>query len=404
MNPKDIAALQPGQILRDTVVPGLHVWAKASGTSYFLYFRTKDGRERRPKLGDVRVLTTAQAREAAKVMLAKATLGRDPTADRVPARSNLTVAGLMGKYLRQRGGKTDKEARRAIDKDVIPKLGRRAAVEVTHEECEALHAELTLRGPTMANRVLDYVNAAYNAGLKRRWLPDGALNPCSGIRWNREVTRKRHLWEGEFPKLKAILDRDVARFPRAVAFTWLMLYSGARPSEIVTARWSQLTYRCTPSGDVGILTLPDGKMGSREVILPPQAMAVLAKLPRTTGPICGLKKHPKHNWQKWRKEMRADDLWLRDLRRSFATVALSNGEAIGVIGEVLGHADAQTTKIYARLMDDAAERAVIQTASAIDRLMAPVANPRQVAPVAEVSQHPSEVEQASPVLATSPLP
>lgn len=397
MNPKDIAALQPGQILRDTVVPGLHAWAKASGTSYFLYFRTKDGRERRPKLGDVRVLTVAQARQAAKVMLARVALGEDPTADRALARDALTVAGLMDKYLAQRGGKTDKEARRAINKDVIPKLGRKAAVEVTHEECEALHAALTLRGPTLANRVLDYVNAAYNAGLKKRWLPADAVNPCSGIQWNQEVSRKRHMRAAEFPKLKAILDRDVDRFPRAVAFTWLMLYSGARPSEIVAARWSQLTYRCTPGGDVGILTLPDGKTGSREVILPPQAMAVLAKLPRTTGPICGLKKHPKHNWQKWREEMGADDLWLRDLRRSFATVALSSGEAIGVIGEVLGHADAQTTKIYARLMDDAAERAVIQTAGVIDRLMAPAANPRQPAPVAEVSPLPSPAEAVSPL-------
>lgn len=43
--------------------------------------------------------------------------------------------------------------------------------------------------------------------------------------------------------------------------------------------------------------------------------------------------------------------------------ALSGGQTLGTVGQLLGHRSAQTTTRYAHLIDDAAQRAVAQVSS-----------------------------------------
>lgn len=52
------------------------------------------------------------------------------------------------------------------------------------------------------------------------------------------------------------------------------------------------------------------------------------------------------------------DLRVHDLRHTFASFALSGGQTLGVVGQLLGHRSAQTTTRYAHLVDDAARAAV----------------------------------------------
>jgi integrase len=54
------------------------------------------------------------------------------------------------------------------------------------------------------------------------------------------------------------------------------------------------------------------------------------------------------------------DLRIHDLRHTFASYALSGGQTLGTVGQLLGHRSAQTTTRYAHLIDDAARRAVAQ--------------------------------------------
>jgi integrase len=376
----EIIALEPGKVLRDDVVPGLHVRALPTQKVYYLYFRTKTGTERRPRLGETRTLSLAAARRVAREMLEQVAAGRDPIAERDATKAIPTVGALLDFYLDNRKErKTVEDARRAIGKDLRPRFGTRRATELSAEEVEALHTAMTKRGQTIANRTLEYLSAAYNLALEKRKLPAGTPNPCDGIAWHQERKRKRYMRSAEFPKFKEILDREAASAPQSVAFMWIALFSGARPGEIVAARREWLERRETPAGVVGILHLPDAKTGARDVVLPPSAMAVIDRLPSyPTGTLLGLKRHPRDWWRRIRREMGAPDLWVRDMRRSFATVALSSGTPLGVVGELLGHADPQTTMIYARLMDDTAERAVVQTAAVIERLMQPAPDPEPV--------------------------
>ena len=77
-----IDALQPGQRLKDDRVPGLEVRANAGGKSFMLYYRTRTGIVRRPKIGNYPVLTLAAAREIARGLLAQVAAGGDPSRER----------------------------------------------------------------------------------------------------------------------------------------------------------------------------------------------------------------------------------------------------------------------------------------------------------------------------------
>jgi len=67
-----------------------------------------------------------------------------------------------------------------------------------------------------------------------------------------------------------------------------------------------------------------------------------------------------HLWLRIRREAGIEDLRLHDLRHGFASVGVGMGESLPMVGQLLGHTQAQTTARYAHLatspMLDAANR------------------------------------------------
>lgn len=104
----------PGEILRDDQVTGLHLRAFENRKSFYLYFRTKTDKERRPKLGDFGNITLNQARRIARDMLFKVSQGEDPVADRKEIKKAITVADTWPRYWSEhaKGKKTAKEDQR----------------------------------------------------------------------------------------------------------------------------------------------------------------------------------------------------------------------------------------------------------------------------------------------------
>jgi site-specific recombinase XerD len=60
------------------------------------------------------------------------------------------------------------------------------------------------------------------------------------------------------------------------------------------------------------------------------------------------------------------NLRLHDLRHSFASTGLARGDALPVIGAILGHADVKTTSRYAHLADDPVKQAADNISDAIN--------------------------------------
>ena len=57
-------------------------------------------------------------------------------------------------------------------------------------------------------------------------------------------------------------------------------------------------------------------------------------------------------WQRLRSRANLPEVRIHDLRHTFASVALANGECLPMIGRLLGHSQVQTTARYAHLAAD----------------------------------------------------
>lgn len=355
MNNHAIQSAQPGDVLRDPKTPGLHLKVTATGQrSWYLYYRTRAGRERRPKLGAYPLMTIASARQLARQMLLDVAAGRDPSGEVKAQRSAPTVAALVDRYLVEIASrrKSGREIERLLVKHVRPRLGTRKVNEVRYSDIAELHASMQAT-PYQANRVLAAASRMFVQAIRYGWCTE---NPCRGVELYKEEKRRRYMSVEEAARIAAALDSRRESQPYSVAFLYLLIMTGARVSEIGNARWEHL--------HGNRLELPDSKTGARTVYLPTAVMDVLASLPRTSGTICGMQR-PRKVWEAVRKEAGCPDLRMHDLRHSFASAALSAGLTLGQIGELLGHRNTQTTMRYAHLMEDMGTTAVEATAAVI---------------------------------------
>lgn len=378
--PTAIRNLQPGQVLRDDVVTGLEVRAFANGRcAYYLWFRTKLGKARHPKLGDTTVMTLADARATAKGMLLAVANGQDPIADRNNEKRAPTVADLWKKFVALRGHKkkTADQDERLWAKVIEPAIGARRVVAVAYEDMVDLHNRLGAT-PYQANRVLQLLSAMFTFAERPLKWREMNSNPCRGVARNPELSRRRFAKPDELRRIGEELEAELAHaatinrkyeraIPQYVAFVYLLMFTGARPGEIETAKREWLEKL---ADGAGVLRLPDSKTGQRDVYISAQAMKIIDGLPAfPDGTICGCAQ-PVHLWRRIRKRAGCEDLRLYpDLRRSFATVAMASGQSISMVGALLGHKTTQTTLIYARLQEEAAVASVGAAANAMAGLL-----------------------------------
>lgn len=356
-----IKAAAPGAVLRDDKVPGLHCRVFANSRAFYLRYRTKGGIERKPKLGEWPTLSLTAARRIAGEMLEQVAAGQDPSRVRQEERAAPIMRELADRYMRAHGDrkKSGKEDRRMWDQYVLPALGGRKVADIRVVDVEDLLADLA---PTMANRVRSLLSKAFNLAIKWEM---ATRNPTTGTSRNPERKRRRYLSAEEAALLADRLRSHAAAKPQAVAFIWLLIYTGARPSELAAAKPSDL------KGNAIVLRehKTDGTGDDRVVHLPPQALAILAGLPKGDT-LLGIQ-NPRRLWETILDETGIQNLRLYDLRHSFASLALAQGYTLGQIGELLGHRSTQTTSRYAHLIDEAAKEAAGRTADAFDAFAKP---------------------------------
>ncbi|MDP3939795.1 MAG: site-specific integrase [Deltaproteobacteria bacterium] len=361
-----IKALSPGETVWDKAVAGLHVRASKTAKSFYLFFRTKAGVSRRPKLGGTRILTIAQAREIARAHLAAVSAGQDPVAEQRQSRGEPTVSVFFERCWREHWSckKDARNVRRLYESRVAPRLGHQRVRELCYRDIAGLHSALAAT-PVEANRTLALLSKLLNLA-ERYGERNLGTNPCRHVPRYPELSRRRFATVDELARLGPLLDASWAVLPDSVAFIGLMVFTGMRPGEVEAGRreWIHDT----------ILRLPDSKTGQRDIYLPPQALAILERLPAPPKapdgliPLVGVK-YPRTLWERLRDAAKCPDLRLYDLRRTFATVSLAGGTSISLIGEMLGHKTAQTTKVYARLMSQAAQGVAADTGQRMQGLL-----------------------------------
>lgn len=271
-----------------------------------------------------------------------------------------------------------KEVRNLYSRHIAPTFGTKSLGALKASQIRAWHAGAAAATPTDANRALEVLTRLYSYAEEMGWRPAGS-NPARQVKAHKERKRKRFATPEEIAKIAAILDREAVRQPQAVAFLFTLLFSGARPRSIERSTWNNLTTVQHENQTFGVLTFygkSTAETGEDEqVMIPPQAMTHIERLrtyrsPHREGavPIFGIKM-PRGLWDSVRKEAGCPDLWARDLRRTFGVVGLSNGVALGAIGQLLNHKSNQTTMRYVDLFQNKRLEATKQIADQIDLIL-----------------------------------
>lgn len=374
---------RPGVILWDrgekASVQGLHVRvAKGGSKTFYLQYRTREQRQRKVKIGRLGVLTLSDARARAKGILASVALGSDPKNELDEMRAELTASELFSLVWKDYWSKQRyldsgwaKQVSWSWKKHVEPSFGHLRLSEVTPSAVRRWHSKYLESSVYNGNQALKVLGRMF------RWAEEQEIraqntNPCRLVKAHPEEQRGRYASPDEIQKIVALLEENVKRSPAGVAFIYLLMFTGSRPRAIERATWDQLKEFEMDGQKYGLLTFSGKsteKTGQAErVILPPQAMKALSRLPRIEGCTITGMKMPRTLWRDIKKKAGCPDLWARDWRRTFATIGMSGGVDMWTVGELLNHKTTETTKIYAKVVEDRRLEAVTSIASTIEKI------------------------------------
>jgi integrase len=282
--------------LWDTLLPafGLRVTDKDARTFCVMYRAPEDGRQRRLKIGDARVMSLGEAREAARDALRKVAYGVDPAEERRPSAVKVSSVGnvravasaYLERYVRKntRSG-TFKETKRTFDVDVLPAWGARPIGSITRRDAGELLDVIAARGAEVqANRTLTRIKTFF------RWAVDEEVIPAS------PVTRMKPLVR-ETSRDRALSDDEIRFFWSACGeLGWpfgplfqLLLVTAQRRDEVGTMTFGELDLRQR------LWVIPREKAKNdraHEVALSDRALATLCEVKETRGRIAELKDSP----------------------------------------------------------------------------------------------------------------
>lgn len=359
---RTIDELKPGPkrfLVWDVDLPAFGCEVMPSGVKSFrLMYRPRgSGRLRNLTLGRYGSVTPDEARNRARQVLGAAAQGRDVADELAAARRQASLADAFETWLVQhvrakRKESTLREYRRLFEIEIEPVLGRMALADITRADVTGLHRRLAAK-PYIANRVVAITRAFFN-WTERQGIRPANSNPARLIEMYRERKRDRLISPEELARLgEALKSEETAsndkRSKWAVAAIRLLLFTGARRSEILNLRWSDI------DATNGVARLADSKTGAKTLYLSAQARAVLQtieRLPDNPHVICGRERGaplvglPKV-WERVRKRAGLEDVRAHDLRHLSGSTGAMAGLPLLTIGRLLGHSQPSVTNRYA---------------------------------------------------------
>lgn len=349
-----VAVGSGGVIVWDTMIPGFAIKVSTTGKrTYFMKYRTKSGRQRKPNIGTHGPITCEQARQIAQSWAYLIANGKDPLSEREAAKASPTIEEFCRRVIEEDAKprlkpRSIEEAERLIKNVIVPRIGSLKVSEIDRARIAKLHNELRATQP-QANRVLSFLSKVFN--LAERWgVRRDGTNPCRHIPRYPERPRDRFLSEEEIRRLMQTLELPPFSESPFALFVKLALLTGCRKSEILNLRWSEVDMNAR------VLRLADSKTGPRTCILNDMAVELLRNAKRAEGqeyviagrsldaPAVGVQKW----WVRLRKAADLDaQVRIHTFRHTTASLAAATGQSLPQIGALLGHTDPDTTFRYA---------------------------------------------------------
>lgn len=362
----------------DTELRGFAVCIYRSGGRAFTIDYRHAGRQRRMTFGRWPEWSVSAARVRAKELRRDIDAGYDPLAERDQLREQPRIRDLIDRYLEEHASKLAKtnasDQRSMLEKLVAPHWSNKLVIEITKSDIDKLLTKVAegrarphkakpnnrarkLQGakptPIRANRLGEVLRKAFNLSIEWGWRDD---NPANGFYRRVESPRERFLTKPEIDRLAAALDN--AEDQRAAGIIRICMLTGARVGEVRQSRFEQFNL------DLMIWTKPAATTKQRKMHRVPISEDVAAivrqrKLivPETSPwlfpgdvpgqPVIEIRRF----WKNIQREAQIEDVRIHDLRHTFASLLVSGGASLEMIGKLLGHTQMQTTQRYAHLLD-----------------------------------------------------
>lgn len=372
----------------DEVISGLRLYVGKYSKTYYLKYKNAKGKSDTFKIGDEKLFTPIQAREAAKKFLAEMAIeGTDIKRERKKEQLP-TIRELAEKYLSAGGSK--------VTYSIVMRLTNfidRASNDITPLELTTWRVkekERTGNKDCTLNKKITSLQAILNFGVRNELIPS---NPIASVSKLKEVDSKkktRYLTVEEMKRLLEALDRydDNIRAERARSRQhsnrlylpsmegWafanyfkpviiLSLNTGIRRHALLSLRWEDVDL------DKGNVTLrADTAKSKKSDIIPLNTVALntlrqwraqrlddnplVFPSPKTGGVMDNCDKS--FSWLL--KEADIANFTWHDMRHSFASQLVMAGVDLNTVRELMTHSDLKMTLRYAHLAPEKKRAAV----------------------------------------------
>lgn len=327
------------------------------GKTFYLRYQDQHGRQRQHKICAYGDLSLDKVRKEAQRLRSEVVLGGSPAADKAEKKAIPTYGELAQKHLDyaktyQRSYDTTEMY---VRRHILPKWKAKYLSEITQPDVAKWLADKAEEGlaPATVEKVRIIFNRSFELAL--RWNMAGVTkNPVKGIP-RKPVNNARERFINAAEAKRLLEATRASRNTQLPAIVGMLLYTGARVSELLRAEWKHIDL----AGKQWLI--PTSKTGKpRRVPLSQAAIDILNAAPRfkecpyvlpnpeTLKPFVTIK----HAWQKARDDAKLPGLRIHDIRHSCASAMINAGVDLFAVGRVLGHADHKSTMRYAHLAND----------------------------------------------------
>ena len=344
----------------DADIRGLMLEYRPTGMGTW-YFRTKDeqGKMKMIRLGTLAEMDVLEAKTRAYEMQKFVDSGGSLGAMDTHTGKRLTFGSFIEKHYlphakaRKRSWQTEIGILR---RHILPVFSEAKLEAITRFALSRWLEGLHDKGlsPATCNRALFLVKYVFNCARRWGFITESPARDVQAL--SEKEFRERYLSEEEARRLLNALDTEKDR--QAAHVVKLLLFTGARKSEILAARWENIDMKRR------LLTVPLSKSGkARHIPLSDAALQVLAEIPHKSEWLFPSSRTGSHIstiyavWDRVREQVGLKDVRLHDLRHSFASFLVNSGCSLYEVQKILGHQNPKVTTRYAHLAQDSLLRA-----------------------------------------------